>query len=119
MQSNAHLEAIEKYLAEEKQRLSVPEPSHETAVQPETEQTEPETEQAESSKKVTLNLVLFFVTLPPRKSHVFVCCSASVKRMKVVSSQQRQRRCRRERYRHIFVCLRLYRFYCVTERLKE
>ena len=104
VQSKDTLEVLNKHLvAEERQRSSVPDlvPGsglHDTAGEPEPEpEPELETEEAESSRKVTLDLALFFVTLPPRKSRVVVCCSASAKRMKVASLQQRQRLCRRER----------------------
>lgn len=53
-------------------------PATDTDLVPETSpcdtSNDPETEQAESSKKVTLNLVLFFVTHPG--SHVSLCVAA-------------------------------------------
>ena len=70
MRSKDTLEVLNKHLATETmRRSSVPD------LTPEPEP-EPETEQAESSRKVTLNLVLLFVTPPPRKSRVFVATQA-------------------------------------------
>lgn len=93
------LEVLNKHLAAEAKPSSVPDlvpelvpdsSLHDTA-------SEPEAEQAES-KKVTLNLVLFFVTFSESHS-VFVCCSGSVKRLKVASLQQRQQPCRTHRWK--------------------
>ena len=94
MQSNDRLEELNKHLeADAKQRSSVPQPSHDTAGEPETGQAE--------SKKVTLKLGLFFVTFSESHS-VFVCCSGSVKRLKVASLQQRQRPCNTYRWKQPF-----------------
>ena len=83
VQAKDKLEGLNEHLAaEERRRSSVPDLVPESGLHDTAGETEPEpekeTEQAESSKKVTLDLILFFVALPG--SHVCLFVAAQARR---------------------------------------